>query len=112
MKNTRRKLQLGISNHNYKHTAGSKQSVGNAVMKYAIAVTISCNKKNMPVRINDICMYICIYVCVYVYVCIHTCIYVCMYASYVCMYVCIIYICVCIVPMAIKLCKNKLNSPH
>jgi len=96
VKNTRRKLQLGISNHNYKHTAGSKQSVGNAVMKYAIAVTISCNKKNMPVRINDICMYICIYVFMYVfmymYAYIHAFMFVCMHHMCVCMYVLYIYV--------------------
>ena len=101
MKNTRRKLKLGLSNHNYQQTARSKQSVGNTVMKYTIAVTISFNKKKkyMPVRINNIYMYVCMYVCVYVYaLCIHTYIYVCMYASYmcVCVYVCLYYIYICV----------------
>ena len=40
VKNTRRKFQLGIYNHNYQQTAGSKKSVGNTIMKYAVAVTI------------------------------------------------------------------------
>jgi hypothetical protein len=113
------KLQLCISNHNYQKTAGSKQYIGNTVMKYVIALTINCNKKNMPVRINNICMYVCVcmYVrmCVRMYVCImYVCImYVCMN---LCVYVCIIYVCVCmyvcIVLIAIKLHKNKLNSLH
>jgi hypothetical protein len=71
----RRKLQLSISNHNYQQTAISKQTVGSTVMKYAIEVTISCNKKNIPVRTNDISTYVCMYVCTY------GCMYVCMYVS-------------------------------
>ena len=41
-------------------------------MKYTIAVTISFNKKKkyMPVRINNIYMYVCMYVC-NTYVCSH-----------------------------------------
>jgi hypothetical protein len=99
-------LQLGIPCHNYQQTAGSKQSVGNTVMKYAIAVAVIYNKKNMLARINGIRMYVCImYVrmCVVMYVymfmqvrmCVYSCTYVCMYVYvymcicvYVCMYVC------------------------
>jgi len=100
VKNTRRKLKLGLSNHNYQQTARSKQSVGNTVMKYTIAVTISFNKKKSTcqfVLTTYICMCVCMYVFMYMhYVYTHTFMCVCMHHMCVCVYVCLYYIYICV----------------